>query len=290
MLKGLFRGGARKPSEPEELSVDDLIVLERYEEAEERLKAKLKASPNDLHAHLKLADVFFQREQYGKAVDEYALVAGEYAQDGFYDRAVALLSRAAKLAPLDSSIPQKIDALQRRKEADRVRSLSLEGLRMASGRDAATALELTRLWSQLAASHVVQRLSGEQLNRLFSAMRLLRFEPGQVLAEEGGREGRLYLLVSGTVEVLVRGADGRETAVRSFGSGDVIGEAALLEQGSWPALYRVAEKAAALCLDREGLERTLQGNPDPRGFLEALREKHNDRDVAHAVRRLRSIS
>jgi hypothetical protein len=234
--------------------------------------------------------VFFQLEQYGKAVDEYAFVAGEYAQDGFYDRAIALLSRAAKLAPLDSSIPQKIDALQRRKEADRVRNLSLEGLRMASGRDAATALELTRLWSQLSASHVVQRLNGEQLNRLFSAMRLVRFEPGQVLAEEGSRQEGLYLLVSGTVEVVLRGADGREMPVRSFGSGDVIGESTLLERGSWPALYRVAEKAAALRLDREGLELTLQGNPDPRGFLEALREKHNDRDGAHAVRRLRSVS
>ena len=41
---------------------------------------------------------------------------------------------------------------------------------------------------------------------------------------------------------------------------------------------------------REGLEKTLVGNPDPRNFLEVLREQHNDRDVAAALRRLRATA
>jgi CRP-like cAMP-binding protein len=76
--------------------------------------------------------------------------------------------------------------------------------------------------------------------------------------------------------------------VRSFGAGDVLGEGALLERGAWPADYRAAEPLTVLKLTREGLERCLVGNPDPRGFLETLREQHNDRDVAALVRRLRS--
>ncbi len=43
----------------------------------------------------------------------------------------------------------------------------------------------------------------------------------------------------------------------------------------------------ALKLTRAGLEQALTGNPDPRGFLETLREQHNDREVATSVRRLR---
>jgi hypothetical protein len=38
------------------------------------------------------------------------------------------------------------------------------------------------------------------------------------------------------------------------------------------------------------VESCLVGNADPRGFLETLREQHNDREVAAMVRRLRSGS
>jgi CRP-like cAMP-binding protein len=74
--------------------------------------------------------------------------------------------------------------------------------------------------------------------------------------------------------------------VRSFSSGDVLGEGSLLERSPWPAGYRVTEPGTALKLTREGLEKTLIGNPDPRQFLEVLREQHNDRDVMATLRRL----
>jgi len=70
----------------------------------------------------------------------------------------------------------------------------------------------------------------------------------------------------------------------------VIGEGTLLERLPWQADYRTAEPVTALKLTREGLESCLLGNSDPRGFLETLREQHNDRDVAATVGRLRSGS
>jgi tetratricopeptide (TPR) repeat protein len=283
-------GGGRKPPEPQEHSIDDLIVLERYEEAGERLRVRLKDSPNDLHSHLKLAEVYTQLRQFERAVDEYGFVAEEYAQDGFYDKGIALLSRAMKLAPLDSSLAARIDKFQRDKDMEHVRTLALEGLQKAAkaaGIEAgALMLEMRRLWSYLTVSSLVQHLPGEQLKRLFSAMEMIRLDAGAVLAKEGSQEAFLVLIVTGVVEAAMEGG-GRAVAVRSFSTGDVLGEAAFLERSAWPASYRVAEPLVALKLSRAGLEQALTGNPDPRGFLETLREQHNDRDVATSVRRLR---
>src|SRR5689334_24992710 len=63
-IKNWFGGGAKqdpgqkpgqKPAKKDEnLTIDDLIVLERYDEAVEHLKSKIKLNPNDLHMHLKL--------------------------------------------------------------------------------------------------------------------------------------------------------------------------------------------------------------------------------------------
>lgn len=281
-----FRGG-KKQQEPQEYTIDDLVVLERYDEAEERLRARLKDNPDDLHSHLKLAEVYTHLRKFDKAVIEYVFVAEEYAQDGFHDKGIALLAKATKLAPLDPTLRQKTEKLQRGKSSEQVRTLALEGLREAGGAKAGTALELTRLWHHLAASSVVRDLSGESLKRLLSAMELLRLESEAVIAREGSEEAFLLLIVQGVVEATIE-SGGRAGTVRSFGSGDLLGEAVLFERGKWPARYRTAEPVIALKLTREGLEKCLLGNADPRGFLETLRGQHNDRDVAATVQRLRS--
>jgi tetratricopeptide (TPR) repeat protein len=291
-IRSWFGGGAKQQTsekgKEQEYTIDDLIVLEKYDEAAERLKTRIKLNPQDLHSHLKLAEVYAQLRQYEKAVDEFGFVADEYAQDGFHDKGIALLSKAQKLAPLDQSIRFKIERIQRDKSMEHVRSFALEGLRQAGGTQAgSSAVELKRLWHNLTASPVVQHLSGDQLKRLFSSMQLVRFEPQTAVAEEGSQEAFLLLIVTGTMEGFVRDG-GREMVVRTFTSGDIIGEAPLLERGSWPVSFRSSDQVTALRLAREGLEKALVGNPDPRGFLEVLREQHNDRDVAATVRRLRA--
>jgi len=290
-IRSWFGGSAKQQTaekgKEQEYTIDDLIVLEKYDEAADRLKTRIKLNPQDLHSHLKLAEVYAQLRQFDKAVDEFGFVADEYAQDGFHDKGIALLSKAQKLAPLDQSIRFKIERIQRDKSMEHVRSFALEGLRQAGGTQAgSSAVELKRLWHNLTATAVVQHLSGDQLKRLFSSMKLVRLEPDTILAEEGSQDAFLLLIVTGTAEGFVRDG-GREMVVRSFTSGDIIGETPLLERGTWPVTYRATDQITALRLDRQGLEQSLVGNPDPRGFLEVLREQHNDRDVAAALRRIR---
>jgi hypothetical protein len=285
-IKSWFGGGSKK-QEPQEYTIDDLIVLEKYDEASERLRARVKINPNDLHSHLKLAEVYAQLKQFDKALDEFGYVAEEYAQDGFYDKGIALLSKAMKLAPMDQSLRFKIERLQREKGMEHVRGMALEGLQKAGGQKAGTsAVELKRLWHHLAASSLVQHLSGEQLKRLFSSMAYERFEAGTEVVPEGSRDAFLLLIVTGVVEACIDNA-GKPMAVRTFTSGDILGDAALLERGVWPATYRTTDAVTALRLTRPGLETTLMGNPDPRGFLDTLREQHNDREIAATVRRIR---
>jgi tetratricopeptide (TPR) repeat protein len=283
-LKGWFGGGSKKQT-VQELSIDDLIVVERYDEAADRLRAKLKNNPDDLHSHLKLAEVYTELKQYDRAVDEYGFVAEEYAEDGFYDKGLALLTKAARLAPLDPSLKARMDKIQREKSMEQVRLLALEGLRKAEGQGT-SALELQRLWHNLVGSTVVKNLSGEQLERLFSNMRLTRHKVGDVLANEKSQESTLYLLITGVVEATIT-IDGRAMSLRNFTSGDVLGEIPLLSRGEWPANYKVTEAVTALRLEREGLEKALLGNSDPRGLLDVLRGQGNDKQVAASASRLR---
>lgn len=284
MFKNLFGGGSRPSEDSGDHSLEDLIVLERYPEAEARLRARLKAQPDDLHAHLKLGEVHAAMGQYPRAVDCYLHVADEYARDGFYDRAIALLGPARKFAPLDSNLADKQESYRLAKAMEASRRLAIEGLKAGSAGTTA-ALIVERLWHHLAPSPLARNLPPEELRRLFRAMTLEKYDEGTVLAEAGGENERLFFLVEGVVRAGLPGR-GKAEAIRDFGAGDVLGERALLKRSPWPATYTVVEPARALVLNRGGLEQALVGNPDPRGFLTALRMQHNDKDVIKFLERL----
>lgn len=288
VFKKIF-GGSRNELRDDELTIEDLFVLERYEEAEGRLVSRLKDHPHDLHAHLRLADVYIQLRQLTKAVDEYVFVAEEYASDGFFDKGIALLLKVSKLVPMDETLPLKIEKIRTRKRLELVREQALEGLRQSlgdSGASGTSVLQLGGLWGKLVRSTIVQRLDGPQLKHLFSCMSLERFEEGHALAEQNSDSQGLFLLVSGEVVATASVGGGKPVELRRFGPGDLLGEASLLERKPWPASYVTDSATTALHLDRSGLERALTGNSDPRGLLKALREQAQDQAVAEAIYKL----
>lgn len=290
-MLGKLLGKKKKTDDGDDVSIEDLITLERYEDAANRLKVRLKKHPKDLHSHLKLAEVYLELKEASKALDEYVFVADSQADDGFFDKAIAIISKAAKIAPGDDTVPRRLEKYRRLKALESRRRLAIEGLlsnattQVSSAANAALEMEL--LWNKIAKSHLVEALSAEHLKRLFSVMALEKHPEGHVLAKEGEFEPKvLYLVVAGTVEAKAQ-AGGQHVSIRSFTTGNLIGEGALLERKSWPATYEVTDRATLFALDRSGFERTMVGHEDPRAFISVLREQHNDRDVAQNLARLR---
>lgn len=284
-------GGGRTGGESQ--TVEDLIVLERYDEAERWLKERLKAQPDDLHSHLKLAEVHTALRELGKAIDEYVYVAEEYARDGFYDKGIALLTRVQKLVPADGSLALKVDALQQLKAIEIKLAAAVDGLRgggVGSIDVGQRVLVLQRLWHNLASGELVRRLAADQIGRLFAAGEMIELEAGAPLAREGEGRSELFWILAGVIEAGVEDAGVGGRCVRTFTARDILGERAMFERRPWPGDYRVTERAVLLRIDRGGLERLLTGNPDPMRLLDVLREQRNDREVAKIVDELRAQS
>lgn len=288
---GKKKRAASDDTDKKALTLEDLITLERYEEAEGMLRARLKLVPKDLHAHLKLAEVYLGLKKLDKALAEYAFVADSYADDGFFDKGIALLGKAAKLAPGDDTLPRRINQYRHMKRLEERRRLVIEGLlankTTVVGAAANRALEVEMLWNNIAKSHLVEQLEGEKLKKLFSVMGMRRTQEGEVVAEEGGKHHMLYLVVNGEIEALAT-VGSQHLHIRSFGTGAVIGESTLLERKPWPARYQVKEAGTVFELTREGLQQAMVGNDDPVGFLSVLRQQNNDRDAAADLQQIRA--
>lgn len=292
MLKKIFgrKGNKKKDEEGErELTIEDLVTLERYDEAAEKLQARVKMFPKDLHAHLKLAEVYVSLKTVNKALDEFSFVADSYADDGFFEKAVALLSKASRLAPGDDMLPRRIERYRRLKRLEHRRRLAIEGL-MANktaelGSKGNSALELELLWNKIVKSHLVEQLDGEQLKRLFSVMEMIKTKDGQLLADPSRQDSVMYLVVDGVVEATAE-VNGKQMNVRSFSTGDLIGDSVLLERKRWPARYSVGQSGTLLRLTRDAMQQAMAGDSDPLGFISVLRQQQNDRDVAVSLQKL----
>lgn len=289
MLKRLFGKAAPAPA-THELTIEDLIVLERYEEAIERLEKKTHDNPNDLHSHLRLAEVYSQVGKGAKALDQFLYVADMYTDDGFYDKALAQLTKVSRLAPGDATVGAKMLRIQRLKDLEHSRVLAVEGLVEAQQEQDPLArtspVEVERLWQGLASTAIVERLSGDQLKRLFAGCELWSVPEGAEIAARGSRDEFLLILITGAAEAVVTTADGQRYQVKQFAPGDILGERSLLEHKPWPAHYRVTARAKFVKLGPSGMERALTGNPDPRALIDALRSQRSDQAVAAAVEKL----
>jgi len=283
--------GKKDGAAAQQYTVDDLIVLERYGEAEQRIVEDLKLRPNDLNLHLKLADVYVGLRNVGKAIDEYGWVADKYAADGFHDRAIAVLLKARRLNPMDDTLPQRIERLENARKLEHSRSGALEGflggLHAKEGGGTAV-MEFQAIWRQLTKSKILRDLTSDQLKLLFQGVVGTYLEGGQTVMDRGSREEALFIVVAGEIVASILDASGNNVEIRSFGPGHIIGEGSLFEHRAWPASYRTRAKATLLKMTSAGLEMCLKGNPDPRGFLEVLRREQLDREVTQMVARLES--
>ena len=293
MLKKFFGKGGSTPKSYE-MTIEDLIVLERYEEAIERLEKKTHDNPNDLHSHLRLAEVYAQVGKGAKALDQFLYVADMYTDDGFYDKALAQLTKVSRLAPGDATVHAKVQRIQRLKALEHSRVLAVEGL-VASQQEQdplarTSPVEMERLWQGLAATAIVERLPGDQLKRLFSGCELWIAEASHQIARRGGREEILLILITGAAEAVYTATDGQRFQLRQFAPGDILGERSLLEHKPWPADYRVTERSKFVRLAAAGIEKALTGNPDPRALIDALRSQRADQAVAAAVEKLEAAS
>ena len=286
-MKNWFRG-SQEPTARQRVDVDALIAQGQLDQALTQLRARLRKNQDDLYSRLKLADVLMRMNQQREAVDEYLLAAESYGRDGFFDKAAALLRRISKMAPSNTAISAKLEALDRAKNLERRREAILGGLAKArSDRGSATsAVEWQQVWNNLSQTPLVENLSDDQVRRLFRASDLARFGEGDTVAEAGEQKEEIYLVTRGSIEVRIPLKGGHETTIRSFGGGDVIGDRSLLEHQPWPARYVAAKKTTVLKLNGEGLSTALQGENDPKGFLEVLRSQKQDHQVLSSIREL----
>ncbi|MBI3890703.1 MAG: cyclic nucleotide-binding domain-containing protein [Candidatus Wallbacteria bacterium] len=111
-------------------------------------------------------------------------------------------------------------------------------------------------------------LSGRELEELASEARLVKYEPGEYLMEEGATGDCAFVLLKGRVEVTKAGV-----GLGFLTQGDCVGEVALLDASARSATVKALEPIVAVRLGHDTFERLLDRPIFVKSLLLALTNK-----------------
>jgi CRP-like cAMP-binding protein len=100
-------------------------------------------------------------------------------------------------------------------------------------------------------SELFENQPGEVIRAVLAQGQLLEFGPGEVVFRQGDQGDRLFVVKSGVLEVVAVPSDGSEPIVVAYlGTGEVIGELALLTGSPRSATVRSPEHAELFVVDK----------------------------------------
>jgi len=143
------------------------------------------------------------------------------------------------------------------------------------------------LQDQLRRVYVFSELESDELARVGGRMLSVKFPAGSVLCRDGETADRLFLIASGSVDVLKGSPDGQDVTVATLGPGDTAGEMALFGGSPRSATLRATSDVDAWILDYAGFQRLLDEHPEIARALLAHLSQHLRRESS-AIARLTS--
>ena len=296
-------------------SVDELVAAGKYAQAAAVLRADMQARPATLSERLRLADLLVLADRGKDAVPILLSAADDMARYGMEDRSLEALRRADAIEPGHAAVKKRFEQIAR---AARARIASAEAT--ARGLDAKTDpvdatparparlsdtaaqaplevdRELLAFLHELASrpgpgraglgAALLSDLPQYFFRRLQSRLHRRRFPAGGIVLSEGDPGDSVFLLVSGSVRILVIGGHGRALEIRRLDAPDFFGEVAALSGQPRSATVVAVSDCELLEIERSALDRLLEARPAAKAILVGASEGRAHSAEEAAVRAL----
>ncbi|MCS6800119.1 MAG: cyclic nucleotide-binding domain-containing protein [Myxococcota bacterium] len=168
---------------------------------------------------------------------------------------MALLSDAPRAASVVAIEPSQLLVTGRR---------ALEALAArepAIGKELGDFCHRRMIANLLRTSRVLQVIGPAERAQLVGQFKACSFDPGERLLERGRESSRLFLVASGSVDVVGRDADGDTLLLATLGPGDVVGEISLVLRRPATADVVARHPTIALTLEREAFHAVIRAHP-----------------------------
>lgn len=109
--------------------------------------------------------------------------------------------------------------------------------------------------------HLLDDLTGQELEQLARHMTVLQVGPGYVLFEEGGHNEAMWFLVEGRVEIIKQTPGAKECHLTTVTPGKSIGEMSIVDGQPYSATGRTLTNSLLLQITKDGFEQVCELTP-----------------------------
>lgn len=109
---------------------------------------------------------------------------------------------------------------------------------------------------------IFQDLKKRELNIVSKILYERKYEAGEYMFETGQPGAAMFIIKEGTVQITRNSKSGEELVLASIGSGDFVGELALLDSSPRSASAYVLKNTVAVAIFRSDLEKLFDSNAD----------------------------
>jgi tetratricopeptide (TPR) repeat protein len=295
--------------------VPGLIARGKYEKALEMLEDQLRQEPTSVHLRQSLADTMVMAGRKDDAVQILLRLSDDFARDGFAAKAIAILKKIDRFAPGRTDVYRKLATELPKKEEQQewqrnsVRTVTREQKapeptpeehatdravfedyfsrenEWSSQQMLLDAEEgLTKAPKNLT-TPLFESFTSDELLPLIRGLRLVTYEPGDIVVAEGEPGDGLFILTSGRVKAYVRDAVGHFGKIRELTDGDFFGEISFLQSKPRTATIAAASRCEMLILDNSALVEICKIHPHVRGVLERFSAQRENSPVEVTVRK-----
>jgi ABC-type lipoprotein export system ATPase subunit len=131
-------------------------------------------------------------------------------------------------------------------------------------------------------SNAMPTLTQEQVWQATHSSKRLAFEPGAMILTEGTNAESFYIVVKGTVEVILPRENQSDVVALQLGPGKYFGEIEFFHKQRHQASIRASERGPVevLCINYDQLNELLGGSPVTREALQKSADEHGAENVA----------
>ena len=220
----------------------------------EAYKSLLEKNPKNIDIRLKLGDLYSKMGDKQAAINEYTMVAVQYAEDGYLVKAIAVNKIIVRLDPARQEALERLSDLyfqrgvsadplvQSYREARQQQEKQAAGEQMAENLAALPLVELDEAELALAEDTRIRRadsylkenpllvnLSEETHRWLKRHVTVRHFPEDEVILRSGEKQTTLFIVADGNVKMLTKDREGQDTVLDILSPGAFFGEIALFK-------------------------------------------------------------
>lgn len=273
------------------------VLKGKFPAALEAWQKIVAATPNDLAAHGKVAELQAKTGKKADAIRTYEEIARKYAEQGLFFKASATCRVILGLDPQHVKTQELIASLFGREKAPGLKVVSSSGKPAAAPPmpDFDIDLEIeeapTVTASGLPPIPLFSTLTRMELQEVVArAMEVKPIVPGEVLVAEGAPGDAMFALVEGAASVYRGYGTPTQRKVASVEVGDIFGEAAMVTGGPRLATVVADTDSMALMFPRKAIDRVVAKHAHVGKMLEQFYRQRLLANILRASPTLRTLS